>query len=536
MLSSGMRSKASFILVFLFFELFAQKQALVIVDQKNEIKITANDSSEVSAAIQDLLKNYWSEGFLFAGIDSMMNDTVYLHKGKSVIHSSNQSWERSFRQAQQTVKGLSNNGYPFAKYSWDSLRLNNDELSYKIRLDSGPYILFDSLILLTNVKTKADFISRSLGISKLTPFSESAFRSIPQKIQRINYLTIRRPPDVSFQSGKAWTYLELEEGTTGSFQGILGVLPNQATGQGVLITGNIDLKLLNLFRSGKELNLSWAQFAEQSQRLNTSYRHPYIAGTSIHLNAAFKLFKQDTSFLNRETSISGSFFISSKLEMGFGYQQQNATVLTSQVSRIVERNWLDFRQDWYFWQIVRGRNQIVRAEDSFTFIGDLAIGHRQVSRNISFPQEVYDTVKLSLTNFKFQSDFNIQRRISKQLFFFGSLELAHISNSTTSNQQYRIGGLQSFRGFNEQFFYTPSYAITQIETRLFFEEQSYVFAFYDHGLLSIGDWIHPFGIGGGFSLFTNSGLFSFAMAVGRSNTIPFELANMKIHFGYLSRF
>jgi len=105
-----------------------------------------------------------------------------------------------------------------------------------------------------------------------------------------------------------------------------------------------------------------------------------------------------------------------------------------------------------------------------------------------------------------------------------------------SNQLYRIGGLQTLRGFNEQFFFTSSYFISQMEWRLFFEEESYLFAFYDQGFLHTERWQLPLGLGGGFSLLTNSGLFSFALAVGRSQDIPFELANMKIHFGYLSRF
>jgi hemolysin activation/secretion protein len=414
--------------------------------------------------------------------------------------------------------------------------LHQGELRYKVKLDSGPFILFDSLILLNQIKTNPNFITRTLGISANSPFSESAYRSISQKINRISHLSLIRPPDVSFQDARAWTYLDIEEGSTGSFQGILGLLPNQGTGQGVLITGNLDLSLLNLFRSGKELNFSWAQFAEQSQRLEASYRHPFIAGTSIHLNTSFKLFKQDTSFLNRETALSGSFYVSPQVEMGFGYKQQNATVLTSQIAIVSDRNWLDFNQDWYFWQIRKGNNRIVKSGNMSTYASDLAIGRRRVKRNSQFPLDFYDTVQFKTTNFKWEAQVQIQRNIGKQSYLFGSLSMAHLSSSSSANQLYRVGGLQTFRGFNEQFFYTPTYIISQLEGRLFFEEQSYVFVFYDQGFLKNRTWSNPLGLGGGFSLLTNSGLFSFAMAVGRSEAIPFELANMKIHFGYLSRF
>jgi hypothetical protein len=493
-----------------------------------------------SVKLDLLLKSYWNEGFLFAGIDSLVGDVFYLHRGKQIPVSAeskgSESWKKVNAEARETVKDMTNNGYPFAKYSWDSLSLEKERLRFKIKLDSGPYVLFDSVVLLNEIKTSREFLAKTLGIGKGSPYNESSYQTIPQKINRISFLTLRQPQDISFQDGKAWTYLDLSEGSTGSFQGILGVLPNQSAGQGVLVTGNLDLQLLNLFRSGKELNFGWAQFAEQSQRLEAAYRHPFIAGTALHLNTSFKLFKQDTSFLNRESSISGSFYVAPQVEMGFGYQRQNATVLTTQLSVISDRNWLDFDQDWYLWSIRKGLDRIVKAKNQTVFSTDFAIGRRQVKRNFRLPIAFYDTIELQKTNFKWEGQAQIQRQLSKQSFLYGSFSFAHLNNSPSVNQFYRIGGLQTFRGFNEQFFYTPTYVVTQLEGRLFFEEQSYVFVFYDQGFLKIKEWSTPLGLGAGFSLLTNSGLFSFAMALGRSSDIPMELANMKIHFGYLSKF
>ena len=46
----------------------------------------------------------------------------------------------------------------------------------------------------------------------------------------------------------------------------------------------------------------------------------------------------------------------------------------------------------------------------------------------------------------------------------------------------------------------------------------------------------PVGLGTGLSLETNSGVFSFAMALGRTKEIPWDISNAKIHFGYISQF
>jgi hypothetical protein len=78
--------------------------------------------------------------------------------------------------------------------------------------------------------------------------------------------------------------------------------------------------------------------------------------------------------------------------------------------------------------------------------------------------------------------------------------------------------------------------VSQLEWRIFFEEESFLFVFYDQGFLKNNDWKLPIGLGGGFSISTSSGLFSFALAVGKVEKVPFQFTNMKVHFGYLSLF
>jgi hemolysin activation/secretion protein len=108
------------------------------------------------------------------------------------------------------------------------------------------------------------------------------------------------------------------------------------------------------------------------------------------------------------------------------------------------------------------------------------------------------------------------------------------------NDLFRLGGLKSIRGFNENFFYARSYVYINIEQRLFFDQSSFLMIFVDGGTLENPYFAktidYPVSFGAGLNLETGSGIFRFIYGVGKSNLQPLEFSYSRIHFGYLARF
>ena len=108
------------------------------------------------------------------------------------------------------------------------------------------------------------------------------------------------------------------------------------------------------------------------------------------------------------------------------------------------------------------------------------------------------------------------------------------------NEFYRIGGLKSIRGFNEKNFFAKQFGYLNFEQRLFFDQNSYLILFADVGVVenpyNVPEIDHPFSFGTGINLDTDGGLFSFVLALGKSNTQPLSFSYSRIHFGYLARF
>jgi hemolysin activation/secretion protein len=108
------------------------------------------------------------------------------------------------------------------------------------------------------------------------------------------------------------------------------------------------------------------------------------------------------------------------------------------------------------------------------------------------------------------------------------------------NDLFRIGGLQSIRGFNENFFFADKFLYLNFEPRFYFDTYSYFMIFADMGRLenSVQNFgkDNTFSAGMGFSLETGNGVFNFIYGLGRSNAQDFSLNLSKIHFGYTGRF
>ena len=109
------------------------------------------------------------------------------------------------------------------------------------------------------------------------------------------------------------------------------------------------------------------------------------------------------------------------------------------------------------------------------------------------------------------------------------------------NELFRIGGLKTLRGFDEESIRASAYTIGTVEYRYLFEQNSYLFFFGDaayyerHG---VDGFVHdtPYGFGTGISFETKAGIFSLSYALRKQFGNPIYLRAGKIHFGIVNYF
>ncbi|MFK7953125.1 MAG: hypothetical protein AB8B73_09780 [Ekhidna sp.] len=523
---------------------FSQIESQIIREGKIETQKSFRDSLALSNYVNEQVSQYVKEGFFFASLDSISWKSnrvdVYLHGGKrynSKIYFDSEIKRNPTKSLKKILTEYTSNGYPFAQVKLDSVSLLEGVFTGELNVKEGPGVTYDSSFFLKKIKTNKKYVYQLLDIVPETPFNEVSYRFLEKKVERVSFLKLLRPVDVSFRNNKAITFLDLEESETNTFQGILGLQQGQDNGSEVV--GSLDLSIDNLFNSGKELDFFWERYGQNSQRLNLKYHHPFFLDSKISPNISFNLLKQDSIFVTRETGIGFSTFVSSNISLSIEYKRKVGTLLSRDEQVVISQSIADFEKNEYRIGLQQGfLEKLGGFEEGFYWNVNLSGGRKTIQENLNISEIFYDTIQLETDFFQSEIDVAYQLKVWKRQTLFHHFSGKMIRNSELlTNELYRIGGFSSIRGFNEKLFFADQYISSRVEFRSFFENRSYLYVLYDQLIYKRNDSLEsPFGIGIGFALTTSSGQFNFALAAGRSEKQGVDFSNVLAHFGYTSRF
>jgi len=528
----------------------------LITGLRNEAYLTASIDSvyflkNQCNAILTVGKQYkWLQ--LSAGnIDDLLLEKIGLKR--TIFKNKVFDYQYFTRIQENILTYLENHGYPFAQVKLDSIALIDNQLSASLSYSKGTYIRFDSLLVEGEGKIKTSFLKNYLQINQNEPFSQQKIREAERRLRSLPYIKLKKPLEIIFEYDRAFILITLDKVRSSQFDGIVGILPNQEPKSKILITGQVNLKLANLFNSGKRLHLEWQSLRASSQLFNFEYEHPQLLKMRFDVSGKLNFLKEDTSFFNLSRSIKFAYQLDNTQRVSF-FARYNTTSVTditptqAAVGQEEERfirfantslltygigyelnNVDDFFKPMRGWQLKvevgTGNKKIIpRLRQN--------VASDTVFRNIAL-NSVQWTVNGSIQKF-----FKIGKNAT---FLLKSVGGIIFNNQLFMNELQRLGGLSTIRGFNENAFYASQYVVNTAETRFYFEESSYLFAFTDFALLSyqIPTQAYsdkPFGVGVGISFTTKGGVFNFAYAMGSAGFQQLAANQAKVHFGYVSRF
>jgi outer membrane protein assembly factor BamA len=448
------------------------------------------------------------------------------------------------RLFESLLKESENRGYPFAAIKIDSLERIGKGFSGALALDSGPRITFDTLKITGDTKSKPEFLSRFLQIVPGQAFSQRKIDDGIRQIRGLHYLKWSGEPELSFQNEEATLYLPISDRKINSIDGIIGFLPNENEGGKLLVTGQFDIALFNIAGTGRNYELHWQRFNQLSQTLKISGFEPLLLGSNIDASLSFSLLKEDTTFLNRDFRLNFGYRFNSDGYFSFFARRQAGDLLA--VFGLQESSELPEAGDFRFNNYGLNYRHIWLDDVFFPRRGALAqlefaIGNKNILQNTGLPPELYEGIVLKTLQYYMEAKFEKHFYLSPRWGVFTRLAGGTVENKNLLlNDLYRIGGLQSIRGFNENFFFADKYLYLNFEPRFYFDTYSYFMIFADMGRLenSVQNFgtDNTFSAGIGFSLETGNGVFNFIYGLGSSNDQEFSLNLSKIHFGYTGRF
>ena len=109
------------------------------------------------------------------------------------------------------------------------------------------------------------------------------------------------------------------------------------------------------------------------------------------------------------------------------------------------------------------------------------------------------------------------------------------------NELFRIGGLKTLKGFDEQSIFAETFLIGNLDLKYMVAENSSFLVFYNsafvkNSLATTFQNDFPKGFGAGMNIESNAGVFSLYYAVGSQKNNPILLNSARIHFGFVNYF
>lgn len=433
-----------------------------------------------------------------------------------------------------------NSGFPFACVELDSIQLSESYFSATLNYQAGPLIRFDTVALIGSSRVKRRYLESYLGITPGALYNQQKVQNLERQLRQLQYIKVVKAPEVFFSTGKAQPVLFINTRKCNQLDGYIGFQPNSNSSKKLLITGEFNMNLKNLLQSGKELSVQWKRFDVQSQLLNTSYLHPRLFHSNVDIKLKFNLLKQDTSFLtlDRNAVIYLGLNSTSKIKFFTGLKS-NTALGSTQTNNSRGANY-----DFKFFNYGIGYTLVTLDDVFYPMAGwsidvDISTGNKKI---LNYKPASAD-VPIPTSSLQWTAEANVQAfvRIGKKATLLNQFQGGTVqSQNLVLSDLYRVGGLKTLRGFNENNFYTSDFAIYTLEYRYFTDESSYVMLFANQAFVknklndNFTDW--PIGFGTGISFSAKAGIFQFIYALGRSKDQPLNLNLSKIHFGLVSRF
>lgn len=550
------------ILIFTFLPLFGFGQINLTIDGKSvedsavisNIKVaeTLQDSSLLSPYLNQLIISVYEQGYITAQFDSTYADTsiayarldagqkyewVSLKPGNlspliiNEIGFKNSFDSQTFKQSELNslfetlIRYYENNGHPFVSVKLDSIEITNGSISASINLNKNAYITIDSIIVKGYDKIPSNFIKYNLLLKPGMLYNEEIIQDVPININEIPFAASARDPQVLFTKEKTTVYLYLKEVKANRFDGVIGLQSNEDGT--VSFNGDLYLKLLNLFKTGETFTINWKRPDDEIQTLDLKVQFPFIFKTPLWLDLQLNLLKQDTTFLNLGFIGGFQYMIRPRNFVSLHIEQKSSSILLQNKESAVGVN-------EYSSSIFRIGLQSSRLDDNigprkgYRLKTSLGSGTRKTSDQ-SQSQQLYT----------FDAEFYFP--LKKRSVIATRLQSAGIfSDNLFDNELYRIGGLKTLRGFNEQSIFSSFYNIGTLEYRFLMTRQSYLFGFTDVAYTendvtsNTNDLL--LGTGLGLTFNTRSGIFTLSYALGKQENQPFDFQTSKLHFGYINQF
>lgn len=463
-------------------------------------------------------------GFSIDSIISNKNILIYYNCGNPYhftqsLNDISKKWQSSnlnldFATTLQFKKDIvayyQDNGYPNAQlYTKTTINDSTNTIHQEFTIQKGEHYFFSGF---NNDKLNPNEINYLENICRIRPQKEYQQSKVNHIKQKINNSGIYKLDSLKLEYQKNLVSITpyLTSLKNNSINGWIGIQSNDDSE--TEITGNFDLSLINVLKQGEKVVLNWNKPKTESQELNAHFELPFILNLPVGIATSYSIDKEDTTYTNQNYELGVLFPI---------FQNANLIAYYSE-NKLQEHDTNAYKatQSLYgFTLSLEKTNQKILPQKGYSGNCDFNIGNHKDNNSQSL-----------IINL--EAIINLYIKLPVGGVHVGNQTGIIDNDSISKYEQFRIGGINSIRGFNERSIYCKRYTVFNLEYRIFFNNNSYIHVFYDNGFTNKISAKHIESLGSGLTITTQAGTLSLAYAIGKTNTSSFKLNQSLIHIGY----
>ena len=534
---------------------FGQKNELILVTKDtiqnrivSEIYHTKKHLQKKDALdeIDRILQQVKKRGFFTARIDSISKTDkeliTYLDLGKKIneiiivtkkdntngiIDSGIDSIKIKTREfsdlTNQLLEQIDRKGNSFSEITYVNPLLKNDTLLLEMKISNSSSRKIDKVITRGYEDFPKKFITKYFLIDKNTVFSKQKLNQVSALSNKLDFIKEKKAPEVLFKKDSTHLYLFLDKIGTSSFDGLVN-FSSKENGKGLLLNGNLDLKLNNTFNTGEKFEIIWNKVSDEKTDFKINSYVPYILNSKFSTTLEFYLYRQDSSFINTNFELKTDYSINQKSHASILYSSEKSNYLLD-----ISNNDLASYSNYFI-----GLGYELKKSST----SNLYKYKNGLNLNLTIGKRKTDIESINQLKFHFSAFANVQ--INNR----GYLNIKNESGLLTSknyllNELFRIGGANSIRGYNEQSIFTNGYSYSNIEFRYSLDTSSYLYSITDLGGYkenTTNKIKKLLGIGAGYQFRINNNLVNLGYVISTNSSTNAELNSSRLVVRWTSFF
>ena len=534
---------------------FGQKNELILVAKDtiqnrivSEIYHTKKHLQKKDALdeIDRILQQVKKRGFFTARIDSISKTNkeliAYLDLGKKIneiiivtkkdntngiIDSGINSIKIKTREfsdlTNQLLEQIDRKGNSFSEITYVNPLLKNDTLFLEMKISNSSSRKIDKVITRGYEDFPKKFISKYFLINKNTIFSKQKLNQVSALSNKLDFIKEKKAPEVLFKKDSTHLYLFLDKIGTSSFDGLVN-FSSKENGKGLLLNGNLDLKLNNTFNTGEKFEIIWNKVSDEKTDFKINSYVPYLFNSKFSTTLEFYLYRQDSTFINTNFELKTDYLINQKSHASILYSSEKSNYLLN-----ISNNDLASYSNYFI-----GLGYELKKSST----SNLYKYKNGLNLNLTIGKRKTDTESINQLKFHFSAFANIQ--INNR----GYLNIKNESGLLTSknyllNELFRIGGANSIRGYNEQSLFTDGYSYSNIEFRYSLDTSSYLYSITDlRGYIenTTNKIKKLLGIGAGYQFRINNNLVNLGYVISTNSSTNAKLNSSRLVVRWTSFF